>query len=471
MSILKIDPISIRDICGDSTQAFVYGFYHCKYGLMHDALKTTGSPIQRTFSGVPDNPYSYDCQLTLEKTPLEVISERDPTSPLKRYCKNGVASAVIENMHRKATGLEIIPFLFFIDITGNAYSAPNPISVTTKKTSLNKIITHSEMRRAYKLCHDKNVDPQVQSVARETFHFIKLNATNKLCTLEEQPAPWEQNGWDEAWSERKKVSVSIPKEPKNNWRYQVNRLVEREEPVSTDAVVLTQSAKMREVLLRIHPNHAWNLVKDGDDSVKNDLEFVIAVLEKSSPENAHLVLQYAGNSLKKDLRFVTAVLQKSSPENVWEVVKSADDSLKDNLEFATVALQKSSSLKTWLLLLHTGPSVKNDLGFMKTVLHQCSRAAAAGVLRYAGDPLKNNLEFVTAVLHKCLEEDIEEVMKSTKDPLKNNPNFARACFYNISLDQHARYKDYNPIFTQIYSEIHDQKLRITKANTCKCSIM
>ena len=40
---------SVKDVCGDSKQAMVYGWQHCKYTQIGEALKKSSSPIEKVF--------------------------------------------------------------------------------------------------------------------------------------------------------------------------------------------------------------------------------------------------------------------------------------------------------------------------------------------------------------------------------------------------------------------------------------
>ncbi|MEI8300505.1 MAG: hypothetical protein WCG10_02690 [Chlamydiota bacterium] len=428
MSILKVNPDSIRAICGDSQQVFVYGFSHCQYGLMQELLPKSGSPIQRTFSGDPESLYSYDITTTIEGRAFEIIYPCKHAVHPETFFKNGVASLVIENVIRQREGILNIPMLFCTDITNNKYEAPNPRSVTTTENRTNNLITHGEIRRAYKLCYDPGVDPEVQAVARQSFHFIKLNIVDDQYILEKQKAPWEQEGWDEAWATRQEDSVSIQKESKEYWRYHVNNLVRKirgEDPIASDEFLVQQSESIRNVFsklsainaikafskapiaIRENPEFArkvldkclsqdaWKVLKCAGDLLKNNLEFAIAVLDKCLPQEAPNVLLYVGSFVKDKLEFTKLVLDIAAPETAWHVISNTNPLFRDDLEFAKAVLQKSAPEKAWLVLACVGKLVQNDLGFI------------------------------------------------------------RAFFGKISLHEHGQYKDYNTVFAQVYAELQE----------------
>ena len=110
MSILKVNPDSIRAICGDSQQAFVYGFSHCQYGLMQELLPKSGSPIARTFSGDPDSVYSYETTTTIEGRAFEIIYPCKHSAHPETFFKNGAFNCLHKSVYLSLNLLILVDY-------------------------------------------------------------------------------------------------------------------------------------------------------------------------------------------------------------------------------------------------------------------------------------------------------------------------------------------------------------------------
>jgi hypothetical protein len=210
---------SVTNICKNSDQVMVYGYGHCKYVEVAAALKSSHSPIKKVFDvNIGKNTSDLGARITADShtlidqvdiTPIMGLEYPGVHKQCARECKAALTNLVFENYKRKQQGLPIIPVLFCIDIDGN----PFPISVenmTSKQAALNSLITHAEVRRAYKLCC-KIEDEQLRKVAQETFKFVKVKKGGKPNQgvehfLEEMDAPWTNRTWDGNWEARKQLS-------------------------------------------------------------------------------------------------------------------------------------------------------------------------------------------------------------------------------------------------------------------------
>ncbi|MEI8300119.1 MAG: hypothetical protein WCG10_00715 [Chlamydiota bacterium] len=489
MSTINLDQDSIKAICGDSQQAFVYGFGHCKYVLMEELLLQPGSSIAQTFSGDRVSPHSYATTKTIEGRNFEIIYSSDNLPRVGVFCKNGLASVVVENLRRQSEKLPRIPLLFFIDIDGNEYSGPTPISVTTKEPTFNGLYTHAEIRRAYKLCYDPAIDPEIQSVARKTFEFIKLTKiADNTYGLEKQQAPWEQVGWDDAWVKRQEVSVSTEKEPKENWRYQVNNLARKvrgEAPILPEEFSSTslQQEKIGHLIQKLSSENAYQVWSKAQAAFQENPEFQQAVLDKILPEEAYKVLKVASDSLKDNIEFMRAVLNKIEPKYAYKVLADAGVSVKSDPTFPFEVLAKSSAKEAGSVLKESNVSCKNNLKFISEVLKKIEAREAYQVLENLDVSQKNKIVLIRRVLEKSLPISVSLVLKYTPeasrniialdvlkksplncvesvlqyvDPLtKDDPNFAETLFDKIKDVRWMvdLYKNENPAFNEAYTKI------------------
>lgn len=252
---LRISDQSVHNILGESQTAMVYGFEHCKYSKVAQILQRHqdvsniynwalgdesgdlgyhGIPYQR-IDGEPM------CQVESGAFELGYRGSRYRSQHITRYCKTGLVNFVLENYRNIEFGDgKISPIIFCIDYEGEA--GPNPYPLTSEmllsKTKCvkgtngryieaNRIITHAELRRAYKLCHDPRVEADVREVAQRTFKFVKVKEERVLSEsgdaflyeLEQIAAPWEQPDFQEELAKRKShVSEPSPVKKAYDWR-------------------------------------------------------------------------------------------------------------------------------------------------------------------------------------------------------------------------------------------------------------
>jgi len=138
---------------------------------------------------------------TIEGRQIERIPYTDSPLPLAS-CKAGMVNIVFENYKRSKEGLTLIPILFCIDIDDNRY--PHDIKSIIHKKLSTKCFTHSELRRAYKLCCELE-DEELKEIAQKTFKFVKVKIIDRNYGLESIPAPWENRNWAVTWAKRKET--------------------------------------------------------------------------------------------------------------------------------------------------------------------------------------------------------------------------------------------------------------------------
>jgi hypothetical protein len=222
---------SVSAICKGANQVMVYGGGHCQYKEVTDCLDDQaylyGSRIQKVFSCLVAGSLRVYHTTTLEGRNMNIIKYvQDLSHPkvIARACKAALTDLVLENYKRIKEGEEIIPMLFCIDIDGN----PKPYtaeSICSREQAHNQQITHTELRRAYKLCTHKN--PAIRRAALATFKFVKLeHQGGRTYALKQIPAPWESSKFAKNWKKREKSSSSKPKPDSVNWRKQLESCVE-----------------------------------------------------------------------------------------------------------------------------------------------------------------------------------------------------------------------------------------------------
>lgn len=224
---IKLDYESVSQITENSNQAVVYGFQHCRYTQVTEALKNETSPIKKIFDCSIGGPFAdISVMTTLEGRKLEQVripnlDRHDVVRELKQYCKAGLVNIIIENIKREKEGKPIIPVLFVTDIEENTH----PIRSETIASKENTFVTMGELRRAYKLCHDPNLHLQVREMAQKTFKFVKVGHLSQSGVTEYYLSPiapfWMALDWEKAWDHRK-VQSTI--KPNQFWRQFLNRI-------------------------------------------------------------------------------------------------------------------------------------------------------------------------------------------------------------------------------------------------------
>ena len=229
----RFDVHSAYKICDRAEEIMVYGFQHCRYTQVTEALRSDRSPFKKVYDCSIGGPYApEDFMTTLEGNRLSRISipglDRDNVvRELKQYCKAGLVNMLIENVKRERQKKSLIPLLFIVDIDGNQHRL-TPDAVSNKKYTF---VTMGELRRAYKLCEDPKLHPKIKEIARTTFKFAKTcqhqDKKGVYYSLQQIEPFWKNSGWDEAWQARiseseKEVKSAEEVSKRAYWRDQLN---------------------------------------------------------------------------------------------------------------------------------------------------------------------------------------------------------------------------------------------------------
>ncbi len=238
----------INEICPDN-EAMVYGFQHCHYEEVFDAFRarnikvydsTIGNdvlPECKSESQRADGRKIYQINAGLQENNLTEQRE------LIRICKAALVNIVLENYQSQKMKKPIVPIIFCTDTTNNSF--PLSIESVTSRTRTivevngnkpeeEKIITHTELRRAYKLCNDPTINPEIRKIAKQSFKFIEVEQTEIEektlinLNLKPIPAPWEAKDWSAQWAIRMSSKQHTQQQKTHSWKTEVNDFVFRQ---------------------------------------------------------------------------------------------------------------------------------------------------------------------------------------------------------------------------------------------------
>lgn len=212
---------SLSKICNGSKHIVVYGYKDCLFELISEQIKEdrATAPFKHVLDWrIGDEFINDDALLTLDGTQIERIKV-DYNEDVKRSCKATLVQIVFENFKRKKMGLPLIPVIFCVDIDANKWVF-RPTDTLSKAPGLNKLRTHSEIRRCDKLCNTFS-HSKIREVAQETFKFVKVKKLSEASGtdhlgFEEIAAPWKSPEW-EAASKKRKEQPSDPRKTKFPW--------------------------------------------------------------------------------------------------------------------------------------------------------------------------------------------------------------------------------------------------------------
>lgn len=211
--IFNVD--SISSICPTFRDGVaVYGFVHCHYLEIIKSLNNLESVV-------------YDMEVQNEGIRVKINAGEDLASSfdvfIKRVYKAGLVDIIIENYKRFGEGRCIIPVIFCVDID------PNPFKLTIQNIfdRTKKFVTHSELRRAYKLCCGNDINPKIKKIANDSFKFVCVHKNEIEYSLSLIDPPWRSIDCAEALKRRQSqpkqttVDLGIP-----SWKSQLYRLCE-----------------------------------------------------------------------------------------------------------------------------------------------------------------------------------------------------------------------------------------------------
>lgn len=213
---MKLNHDSIRKICGDATtEVVVFGFGKYDYEPVYNAI--TDAKDKLRISAL-----NYDSWEFKEKNWGGFFGD------CHRICKHTISDLVLENYKRSLENKPIIPLIFCVGKDNAMYDLKE---IASKDEDLNSWVSHSELRRCYKLYAKwEETNPAIQKIAELTFKFVKLETNVKGETeLKQVPPFWKDPEWKALWEERKKNTAKKAGRPKKNqpWEDLFSEYVEK----------------------------------------------------------------------------------------------------------------------------------------------------------------------------------------------------------------------------------------------------
>ncbi len=257
-STFTINAGSIDQFCPDN-EAMVYGFEHCDFdrvrhcfGHFHLAkdysLRHKEISLYTNVLGYDHRQEYNDLAKRMDGRKIHQINAgltgiSELSKAVLLGCKAALVNMVLENYQSQITGKKMVPIIFCIDITNNRFPLTSEDVLSKTKTILkngttsslaNDLVTHKELRRAYKLCHDPMMPLKFREVAKESFKFVRVEEIRRdelsnleiSITLQPTSAPWEAKNWDNQWAMRKSLSHPATKKKTANWRKEVLAVID-----------------------------------------------------------------------------------------------------------------------------------------------------------------------------------------------------------------------------------------------------
>ena len=246
----RVNMNSFKQICPNATQVMVCGWESCHYQQVRQALNIQpGSPIKRVLQYNVDStiegrmiglvPTMYEVLGNIvDSTTREVVKLEDHRKTTRLY-KAAMTSLALENYHRMKEGNTPIPLLFCIEASDCPSSGKTSAeTILSKVRPLNRLITHSELRRLYKLCteFEKSDDHELRELSKVARHMIKFvrleKQPNGSYTFKEQPLFCDQKDWEDKWAARKCDNApNLRKERQDErptlWRRHISNLIDQ----------------------------------------------------------------------------------------------------------------------------------------------------------------------------------------------------------------------------------------------------
>lgn len=196
---------SLRIIVGNVNQVMVYGWGYCSYKAVFSAcINHPDSFFKMVYD---DGLGSSDESKTLEGHKIEKLPIFPSGNLISRTCKTGITNLLLENYKRNKENRYIIPVIFCIDCDENEYPSTAK-TISSKEFYLNKLHTHSELRRTYKMQRELINSPdkelrEMGQIANHMFKFVKvINQADNGIVFQEVPALWTSPDIDQALQQR-----------------------------------------------------------------------------------------------------------------------------------------------------------------------------------------------------------------------------------------------------------------------------
>lgn len=208
---MKLNPVSVKTICGDSNEVVVYGFGAFKYLDVCRAINNDISGI----TALNSDDYIYKNQ----------VEDSRQASNMFSHFKFIINDLVLENVKKQKNGEPIIPLLFIVGLDNQKCDVNR---VLEREDHFDKGVTLTELRRCYKIAHEFGDD--LTDIALKTFKFVELHDSSNGYELRVVQPFWTEKNWKQGWDERKKSTEKAhSSQHKNNfWREQYKKLISDE---------------------------------------------------------------------------------------------------------------------------------------------------------------------------------------------------------------------------------------------------
>lgn len=208
-------------------ECMVYGYEHCHYRSISHRINTEGKKKCYNYATFSSETRSLSNRFLVHLPTWPLISLEKLTSI---QSKMTLVSVIIENMLRKDEGRSLIPIIFCLTSSETPRTVPLECMIDKRLGERPHLgaITHSELRRAYKLLTDQSIPAAVRQVAKETFKFAHvIIKDDQAVDIIPAFAPWEGTNaelWQAIWNAKKpKIKKTDPGKPEEfKWRDWLN---------------------------------------------------------------------------------------------------------------------------------------------------------------------------------------------------------------------------------------------------------
>src|SRR5438445_10084026 len=144
---MKIDPTSVKNICGNSTEVMVYGLDKCRYAKIYQNL---GAINYKSYCG-----YDYREVIHCNTQAFKLIDCNKADTGA--FFKAVLTNIILENYKRSLKNESLITVFFCVNFEDTRNKTHVDLSITKlalSHASENETVTDRELSRSYKLCNE-----------------------------------------------------------------------------------------------------------------------------------------------------------------------------------------------------------------------------------------------------------------------------------------------------------------------------
>tara|TARA_R110000868_G_scaffold307987_4_gene569592 strand:+ start:798 stop:1529 length:732 start_codon:yes stop_codon:yes gene_type:complete len=201
---MRVNKKSLKKLLGKGSEAVVYGLVDCQYLQVREAINNI------------DGVRAYDILDYEDLTnPIPMIDVEPQGDFVKRCCKAGITSIVIENYRRSQQGRPLVPLIFCVELRSKDQQVVLNAEQVATRSGKESSVTDAELRRCFKSYYE--MGPQLKKIAEQTFKFVCVQEDakgNDLFHLKELTPFWHCPKWQHLWAERRehKQKKNTPKQ-------------------------------------------------------------------------------------------------------------------------------------------------------------------------------------------------------------------------------------------------------------------